>query len=193
MALEPSHKDKGNVADRSRLDAIFQDYYTEIKGRIHQALRQESHLNLQTTDVLHDLYLKLANDPELSYEDKRAVLNLIALRTREYLVDQARRRNARKRGRDFFFVSLSAAENVGYQQPIDVLILNEALSKLAAESPLAAEVAHLRWFFGLTEKEIAPLVGYKRSTIQRAWEFTKIWLADYLTSRPHNEENPHGE
>jgi RNA polymerase sigma factor (TIGR02999 family) len=193
MTGKSSGEGEARISDRARLDMVFQDHYPEIKRRIRQMLRRESHLTIQATEVLHEVYLNLARDPNLSYDEMRAVLSLIAVRTREYLVDRARRRNARKRGGDVLFVSLTAAENIGQEKPIDVLLLNEALSRLAAESPLAAEIAHLRWFVGLTEKEIAPLVGKGRSKVQRSWEFTKVWLADFLSSRSHSTEESHGE
>jgi len=188
-----SDEPRALTPDRARLDTIFQDCYGEIKRRIRQALRQESHPTLQTTDIVHDLYLNLVKSQGLSFEDTRAVLNLIAYRTREYLMEQARRRNAQKRGGDFVFVSLTAAADVGHQEPIDVLLLSEALAKLARESPEAAEIAHLRWFIGLTEKEIAPIIGRSRSFVQRSWEFTKLWLADFLSARPQRTEESRGQ
>jgi RNA polymerase sigma factor (TIGR02999 family) len=188
-----SNEAEAVTPDRARLDTIFQDCYGEIKRRIRQALRQESHPTLQTTDIAHDLYLNLVKSQGLSFEDTRAVLNLIAYRTREYLVERARRTNARKRGGNFVFVSLTAAADVGHEEPLDVLVLSEALAKLAAESPEAAEIAHLRWFIGLTEKEIAPIISRSRSHIQRSWEFTKLWLADFLSTRPQRKEEPRGQ
>jgi RNA polymerase sigma-70 factor, ECF subfamily len=188
----PHHRSAGSPSGRDRLDAIFQECYTEIKRRIHHALRHESHRTLQTTDIVHEIYLRLVESQGLSFEDRRAVLNLIAMKTRDYLVDRARRRNAVKRGGGRLFVSLTLAQNVGYGQPIDILLLSDALQKLAAISPLSAEIAHLRIFVGLTEREIISVVGRSRSTFQRKWEFAKIWLTDVMSlARGRNKETSH--
>jgi RNA polymerase sigma factor (TIGR02999 family) len=195
MAQEQSmrdHDDTGPVSSRERLDAIFEECYAEIKQRIHQALRRESHPTLQTTDIVHEIYLRLVESQGLSFEDRRAVLNLIALKTREYLVDRARRRKALKRGGGRVFVSLTFAQNVGRGQPVDILLLNDALEKLATRSRRAAEIAHLRLFVGLSEREIVSVIGCHRSTVQRLWEFAKLWLTDAMSStHKQDDEAPH--
>jgi len=178
---------------RAGLDEIFEECHTEIKRRIHLALRRESNPTLQTTDIVHELYLRLAQSADLSFDDRRAVLNLIALKTREYLVDVARRRKAQIRGGKYSFVSLTFASHVGYGQPVDALLLDDALEKLAAVSPIAAEIAHLRLILGLTEREIMSVTGRSRSTVGRWWEFGKVWLIDAmrLSSPRESEETQH--
>jgi RNA polymerase sigma factor (TIGR02999 family) len=191
-----SDENDDETTDRERLNAVFEKFYAEIKRRIHGALRRESHPTLQATEIMHDLYLNLVRDGELTFDDTRAVLNLLALKTREYLVDKARRRKARKRGGGFL-LSLTAAEHVGHEQPFNVLLVADALDKLARESPRAAEIARLRIFLGLTEEEIARVLGKSRSTIQRSWEFAKVWLADALSPQSikadASEEATHAE
>lgn len=190
---EHGNDSAGPASDRVQLDAIFAECYAEIKRRIHLALRRESHPTLQTTDIVHEIYLRLVEGQGLSFEDKRAVLNLIAIKTRDYLVDRARRRKALKRGGKHLFVSLTFAQNVGCWQPVDVLLLKEALEKLAANSPLSAEIAHLRLFVGLMRREIISVVGCSPSTFDRKWEFAKVWLIDVMSSsRDHDaKEAPH--
>jgi RNA polymerase sigma factor (TIGR02999 family) len=174
------NKDQAPHPDREKLDAIFEESYDAIKRVIRSAMRGESHPTLETTDLMHDLYLNLLHNHALSYEDTRRVLNLLSEKARFYLIDRARRRKASKRGGGML-VSLSLAKDIGYQEPIDILLLNQALDGLERESPLASEIVRLKWFVGLTEKEIAPLVGRQRATIQRYWEFSKLWIINALS------------
>lgn len=166
-------------SDRARLDAIFEEHYTVIKKLMRAALRGESHPTLETTDLVHELYQELLTSRNLSFSDTRQVFNLLSTAARRYLIDRARKRNARRRKAEIL-VPLSFAEHIGREEPIDILLLNDALEKLARESPLAAEIVQLKWL-GLTEKEIAPLVNRKRPTIYRYWEFSKVWLMNALS------------
>jgi RNA polymerase sigma factor (TIGR02999 family) len=187
----PKRKDKTEQQSlhphREQLDAIFQKSYEAIKDRIRSAMRGEAHPTLQTGDLVHDLYLNLLEVQHLSFDDTRKVLNLLSAKARLYLIDRARKRKASKRGGGML-VPLSFAEDVGYSAPVDIIVLNEAIEKLAKESPLAAEIVQLRWFAGLNQKEIAALVGHDRSTVHRYWEFSKLWIMDFLSPQSQGNE-----
>ncbi len=167
---------------REELDAIFQKSYEAIKARIRSAMGGEAHPTLQTGDLMHDLYLNLLEIPDLSFADARKMLNLISIKTRRYIIDRARRRQADRRGGGML-VPLSDAEKLGYSASIDVVVVHEVLEKLAIESPLAAEIVQLHWFAGLTQKEIAALVERDRSTVSSYWEFSKVWITDLLSKQ----------
>ncbi len=183
MPRRKGTKEHGLNPNRDQLDAIVQKSYELIKQRIRLAMRGEAHPSLQTSDIFHELYLKLIEDVDLSFEDTRKVINLISIKTRLYIIDRARKRKADKRGGGML-VPLSLAKDVSDTPPMDILLLHEALEKLAQESPLAAEIVQLRWFFGLTQKEISEIVNHDRSVIQKYWEFSKVWITDILSQQP---------
>jgi RNA polymerase sigma factor (TIGR02999 family) len=193
----PPEPDHDTVSNRELLDAVFQEHYGQIKRRLHLALRNESQKSLQTTDLMHEIYLKLLNEHKLPLEDLRAMLNLLSEKTRNYLIDRSRRRNAIKRGGGVILLSLTSAVNNpgGKEVSTDIISLNEALMKLEIESPLAHQVVNLTWFIGITQKEIALILGLTRSQVQSLWEFSKIWLSSELKALlpATTEENNSGQ
>ncbi len=134
---------------------------------------------LDATALVHEAYLKLAAE---AFASKGEYLRAAAVAMQRVLVDHARAKRADKRGgggggRRF---ELAEGDRVEVPDPDTVLAVDEALAKLAAEDPTAAEVARLRVFAGLTVDEAAGAVGVSRATAFREWAYARAWLATAL-------------
>jgi RNA polymerase sigma factor (TIGR02999 family) len=99
---------------------------------------------------------------------------------RRILVDHARRKRADQRGGDARRFELSEADKVVIPDPDTLLVIDEALAKLAAEDPASADVARLRLFAGLSVDEAAEALGQSRATAYRDWAYARAWLTAAL-------------
>jgi RNA polymerase sigma factor (TIGR02999 family) len=134
---------------------------------------------LQPTALVHEAYLRLsAADRQI--EERTRFGGAAALAMRRVLVDHARRRNATKRGGDLVRLDLGLVDPEGDSRDVDVLVLDEALTSLAAEHERAARVVELRFFGGLTVDQAASLLDVSPRTIELDWRFARAWLLERL-------------
>lgn len=147
----------------------------------HRALRGERQHSLETSDLAHEVYLRLAADGARDFEDPGHLRRFVARVTRNVLVDRARRRKAEKRGGQQVRVTYHEAEHVSGQLQLDVLALHQALERLHAVDPRAAEVVALRAFGGATAEETAESLGISRATVQAEWAFALTWMRKALS------------
>jgi len=163
----------------SELGEIMPAVYQELRRIAGQYLRRERRAGhtLQTTALVHEAYLRLASQRRDQWPDRAGFCAAAAQAIRRILIDHARRRARHKRGG-------SAARRVpldpaGLATPapaIDLLMLDDALSRLAALSPRQARVVELRYFGGLTDDETAAVLGVSRRTVQADWRGARAWL-----------------
>jgi RNA polymerase sigma factor (TIGR02999 family) len=132
---------------------------------------------LQPTALVHEAYLRLVRNRDPGWEGRRHFFGAAARAMREILIEQARRKDAHKRGGRARRVEL--AEGLALIEPPaeDVLALDEAIQQLQAEKPHLAEVVQLRYYTGLSVEETAVVVGRSVSTVTREWRFARAWLA----------------
>ena len=95
---------------------------------------------------------------------------------RNILVDYARKRRAAKRGDDPLRLSISKADRIGRKQNLDLVALDDALTRLAALNPQHSDMVELRFFGGLTIEETAEATGVSHATVERDWSFARAWL-----------------
>jgi len=100
------------------------------------------------------------------------------------LVEHARKRRALKRGGDWARVALNVAEAPDDEMGDEVLAVNDALERLAAESPETARLVSLRYFAGLTMNEVADVLGVSLTTAERRWRFARAWLKRAMEGDP---------
>jgi RNA polymerase sigma factor (TIGR02999 family) len=164
----------------SPIDAT--DVYAELKAIAEREFRRESaHHTLQTTALVNEAWLRLANRPG-GYESRSHFLGAAAKAMRHVLVDHARRRRARKRGGDLDRVTLVTGDGRVPEEPVaDVLDLDAALEKLEQSEPRLARVVELRFFVGSTIEEIAEAVGVSHMTVSNDWRRARVWLARELS------------
>jgi RNA polymerase sigma factor (TIGR02999 family) len=137
----------------------------------------------QTTELLHEAWLRLFGSAGVSIQDRNHLVALTATHLRRILVDCARQRNVTSGAGDDRRVSLTALDGGGSQQDDDVLAIDEALTALEAVDARASKVVEMRFFAGLTEAEAAQTLGIPVAAIERDWSFARAWLHDRLTAK----------
>lgn len=167
---------------RDRLDRLIPDLYQELRDIASHRLREErDHQTLRTTALVHEAYLRLAQQREVAWSDRGQVLGLAAQMMRRILVDEARVRGAEKRGGAAVKVGLeSSPDCVSPQDEVDVLALNDALDRLAELNARQAKTVELRYFGGLSLEETAMELGASVATVRRDWRIARAWLFQRL-------------
>jgi RNA polymerase sigma factor (TIGR02999 family) len=156
--------------------------YDELRRLAAQRLAQEKPgQTLQATALVHEAYVRLVDVEQPRHWNSRAhFFGAAAEAMRRILVDQARRKQADKRGGQGRRVPLDAAD-VGFTSPADELLdIDEALTRLAAEDPQAARLIQLRYFAGLSIEDAAEVVGISRSTAYEHWSYARVRLKTLL-------------
>ena len=156
--------------------------YDELRRLAAQKLAQEKPgQTLQATALVHEAYLRLVGKgDEQPWNGRGHFFAAAAEAMRRILVDQARRKQADKRGGKGRRVPLDAAD-VGFTSPADELLdIDEALTRLAAEDPQAARLIQLRYFAGLSIEDAAEAIGVSRSTAYEHWSYARVRLKTLL-------------
>lgn len=157
--------------------------YDELRRQAHRYLRRElpGH-TLQTTALVHEVYLKLGKQTNISWESRSQFFAIAAKWMRQILIDYARTKHRAKRGGVQNRVSLENAFTVGVGETnFDLLALDQALSRLAAKEEHLAKIVELRFFSGLSIEDTAEVLSISDSTVKRDWQLAKAWLHRELT------------
>jgi RNA polymerase sigma-70 factor, ECF subfamily len=160
----------------------FADVYNELKRIASCHMRSERlGLTIQTTALVHEAFLKLARSAGLNAAgfDRQHFLSVASQAMRRILVDRARARIARKR--DAHSASSGELPFQGFASSSQFVDLHEALERLALVEPRHAKIVEMRFFGGLTEDEIADVLGICSRTVKRDWKFAKAWLFGELS------------
>jgi len=170
--------DVGNDKAAAELVVLL---YSELRALASRYLRRErSDHTLQTTALVHEAYLRLADQRDVHWKNREQFIGIAARLMRRILVDYSRGHDAKKRGKDFERVFLEEAAGVSKGRAADVVALDEALARLAEFDPQQAHLVELRFFGGLTVDEAAVVLGVSRTTVKRNWNVVKAWLAREL-------------
>jgi RNA polymerase sigma factor (TIGR02999 family) len=157
--------------------------YHELRAIAHRRLvARDGGGTLSTTALVHEAYLKLADQSRAEWQDRAHFLAVASLAMRHVLVDRARERHALKRGGDGCHVTLDDQFVSADDQADVVLQLNDALEQLAAWEPRLARVVECRFFGGLTESETADALDITVRTVQRDWVKARVLLRRALVS-----------
>ena len=169
------------AGDEKARDEIVVTVYQELRNLAHRYLSQErpGH-TLQTTALVHELYLKLCSSGAVTLQDKAHFLAVAARQLRHILIDYARTASRQKRGGGQIRVTLQDLPDVSARQEEDVILLDDALTRLEKLAARPAKVVELRFFAGMTEKEIAEVIGASVATVKRDWDFARSWLITEL-------------
>jgi RNA polymerase sigma factor (TIGR02999 family) len=164
--------------DPSAADQLLPLVYSELRKLASSRLKRERpDQTLQATSLVHEAYLRLVGSPtEQRWETRGHFFAAAAEAMRRILVENARRKRALKAGGGMTRVDLESAMLVVDSEPDDLLDLEQALSRLAAEDATAAELAKLRLFAGLTVDEAAEVLGMSRSSGFRHWTYARAFL-----------------
>lgn len=167
--------------DRNALDEILPRVICEVRTLARKVMAGESPGHtLQTTALVNEVYLKLTRRSSLGWNDRKHLLRDLAEMMRRILRDHARKKRAERRGGGAFKLSLDEMKLLISEPPPYLEELEEALEELKAADREKYDVVLLRFFMGLTEKEIAKELGIAVNTAQRRWQAARIWLLDKL-------------
>ncbi|HEU4747378.1 MAG TPA: ECF-type sigma factor [Gemmatimonadaceae bacterium] len=165
------------------LDAVVALAYRELRSIAHRRLfERRTTGTLSTTALVHEAYLKLADQSVAGWSDRPHFLALASLAMRHVLVDRARELNTQKRGGAPERITLNDEEINVEAEPEILLQLNEAMDRLAMFEPRLAHVVECRFFGGLTEKETAEALAITVRTVQRDWVKARVLLRRALES-----------
>lgn len=164
--------------DSRALDRLYPLVYEELRRAAQRALRVErAEHTLQATDLVHEVFLKLAGSGPGALHDRTHFLGVAARAMRQVLVDHARRRKAAKRGGDMVRTTLGDDAFVsGPLSTEELIALDDALERLEAFDGRLRRVVEMRYFAGLSEREIATALGVTERTVQRDWVKARAWL-----------------
>ena len=152
--------------------------YEQLRALAGAKMRQHRpDQTLQATALVHEAYLRLVDTTKMQLWDSRWHFFAAAAESmRRILVDNARRRGRIKRGGELNRVGLDDLEVVVNDPPDELIELDQALTRLAAEHPQRAQLVNLRYFGGLTHEEAAQALGVSISTADRHWAYARAWL-----------------
>jgi RNA polymerase sigma factor (TIGR02999 family) len=169
--------------DEESADAVLNLVYDELHRQAHHYLnRERSGHTLQTTALVNEVYLKLVKQEQVAWESRSHFLAIAAKLMRQILIDYARTKQRAKRGGGQDKVPLENALTVKFSDTnVDLLALDEALTRLAAKEDHLAHIVELRFFSGLSVEDTAEVLGISDSTVKRDWQMAKAWLHRELT------------
>jgi RNA polymerase sigma factor (TIGR02999 family) len=170
--------DAAKRGDRAALDELFSLMYAELHQLAHMRLtRSERPTQLDTTSLLHESYLRFLKAGQLDVVDRSHFLAYAAKVMRSIVVDFARQRQAERRGGGAPEIPLNTDLAESLHAPEDELIrINDALQDLARVDERLVRVVEMRYFAGLSEQEIAAVLGVNERTIRRDWEKARLLL-----------------
>ena len=176
--------------DRTAFDQLLPLIYTQLRGQAQRQMRKErSGLTLQSTALVHEVYLRLTRAQDVDCHDRVHFFALAAQVMRRVLVDAARARTALKRGGAVLPTEHSSAVDLDSIAGDDsnaassVCALHEALETLTQIDPRRAKVIELRFFGGLSVDETAEALHVSPQTVLRDWRLARAWLARELRGR----------
>lgn len=169
--------------DQSALERLTPFVYEELRRMAHRYMRQERPgQTLQTTALVHEAYLRLVDHQKIQWQARAHFFAIAATLMRRILIDHARERQRQKRGGDALRVTLAEAVAASAPPLWDLLALDEALTKLEAVAPRKSRVVELRCIVGLSNEEIAEIVGVSPNTVIEDWKFARAWLRRELSN-----------
>jgi RNA polymerase sigma factor (TIGR02999 family) len=165
------------AGDQSALTQLIPLVHEELHRLAGRQMRNERHGHvLQTTAIVNEAYLRLVDMRRVQWRDRAHFFALSARLMRRILVDHARARDTRKRGRDAQIVSLDEATIASGQRGTTLVALDDALAELAVLDARKGRVVEMRFFGGLTVEETAEALHVSVETVTREWRAAKAWL-----------------
>lgn len=169
------------VTPGANADALFAEVYQRLKAMASRQLAVREHGTLDTTALVHELYLRVSANPALAFEQPAQFFAYAARAMRHLLCDRARHRLRQCTGGTWSRVTLDGGElRLALDSAEETLALDAALRRLAHVDARAARTVELRYFAGLSLEQVATTLGLARSTIDRDWRFARAFLHDQL-------------
>ena len=170
--------------DQGAMKAVFEAAYPELRSLARSRLRRAqpgAAAMLETTALVHEAYLKFANSGELQHEHRAHFFRYASRVMRSVIIDLIREQAAARRGggspHHSFTTQLQPLMAGGEEE---ILKVHEALDGLAEYDPRMVDVVHMRYFAGMTDREIADVLGVTERTVRRDWEKARLLLLEAL-------------
>lgn len=172
------HIDTGNQL----VNTLYQELRKLARARLRRLRPGQT---LQTTELVHEAYLRLQRKPGVRWNGKRHFFGAAAQAMRNILVESARRKGALKRGGDHVRVDvpISALADVAPWSAVRVLAVHQLLEGLRRSNPVHAEVVSLRVFGGLSLPEISEVMSLSLRTVERRWQAARAWLHTEMSTQ----------
>ncbi|MHC4940010.1 MAG: sigma-70 family RNA polymerase sigma factor [Planctomycetota bacterium] len=165
------------LIEAGNFDELAAVVYEELRGLAGAYMRRErSDHTLQPTALANEAYLRLVGDERIEWKGRAQFLAIAARSMRQILVEHARVKAAAKRGGDHVRVTLSDTSGVLADSTVDLLDLDEALEALAAVDARKAQIVELRFFAGLSMKEVGETLNIGMTTVEDDWYMARAWL-----------------
>ncbi|MEM1096219.1 MAG: sigma-70 family RNA polymerase sigma factor [Bacteroidota bacterium] len=167
--------------NRAVADALLPLVYDELYAMAQRQLRSErANHTLSPTALVHEAYLRLIEQDRVTWQNRAHFCALAALAMRRILINYAKQRQAEKRGGGLANVTLEDEHTARTTRADELLALDEALERLEAMNERHAKVVVYRFFGGLTQEEIAEVLGVSVPTVRRDWRLARAWLSTAL-------------
>ena len=162
--------------DQAR-DTLIERLLPELEQIAFARLRQERGASISSGDLVNDAVLKLMAIDQLEVESRGHLMALASRLMRNILIDHARSKGRDKRRHE----AVTLATDLGIGQPLDLLHLNLALTRLGAIDENLVSLVEMRFFGGMTLEEAGKVLGFSEATAKRRWFVARAWLADALS------------
>ncbi|MHC4403940.1 MAG: ECF-type sigma factor [Planctomycetota bacterium] len=168
--------------DSQAADQLLPLVYEELRRlAAHKLAQEKPGQTLQATGLVHEAYIRLVDVEKVQHWGSRGHFFAAAAEAmRRILVENARRKNRKKRAGQYKRQDLREADLASVVPSDELLALDEALDQLARESPEKAELVKLRYFAGLTSEQAADALGISRATAARHWTYARAWLFERI-------------
>lgn len=171
------------AGNRKSLDDFLPLVYDELKkiAAYKLSLERKNH-TLQATALVHEAYLRMIDQHSVDWKNRSHFFALASEMMRRILVNYAESHKAKKRGDGQTMISLDDAENLAIaESEVDLIFLDNALNELAEFDETQAKIVEMKFFGGLTNEEVAEVLGVSDTTVKREWRMARAWLTTKLT------------
>jgi RNA polymerase sigma factor (TIGR02999 family) len=170
---------RGDLRARDQLTPLV---YSELRRRAAAYLRHERpNHTLQPTALVHEAYVRLIDQHRVAWQNRAQFFGIAAQMMRRILVDHARAHQAAKRPQVEWRVAVDEQHAIAAAPDCELMLLDQALTELAALDPRQAQVVEMRYFGGLSEQDVAEVMDVSRSTVTREWQTARAWLYRRIT------------
>lgn len=166
-----------NDGDEDAKDRLLPFVYDELKRQAHILMsRERLNHTLQPTALVHEAFMKLEEQSGIDWKNRNHFYGIASRLMRQILVDHARLHAADKRGNNPIHFSIDDVQIPIEERASSILVIDEALQKLAKFDEQQAKVVEMRFFGGMTDDEIAESLNISRRTVGREWQSARLWL-----------------
>jgi RNA polymerase sigma factor (TIGR02999 family) len=172
------------AGDKQALAELMTLLYDELRRRANLYLsRERINHTLQPTALIHESYLRLINQQQVEWRNRAHFFAVASQIMRHILVDHARNYQTAKRGNSCYNIALNDDLGANLPPEIDLIVLDDALARLARMDALQSQIVELRFFGGLSIEETAAVLEISARSVNRSWQVAKAWLYQEVKQR----------